>query len=361
MDERLSKLDGVRGLAALSVLIFHYFILELPETAFPNQFVANAGAFLMHGVSLFFVLSGFLIGNILIKNKGSENYFKTFYIRRALRILPLYFALVATYFLIKYAIKIDWPAKLVECRIPDWPFLLLLQNFFYGKTGMLDPGILSVSWSLCVEEQFYLFAPLFIFFVPRNRLGFFLVMIVLGATMFRLIYPGKDDTAILVNLFSRIDSLAIGVGLALLYQYKNLIDTLRQHTRELWFIFFMLGGGLLLLFANFGMGNFRFTWIALFMGSFILLVLANPNARALGWLESGLLKQIGKYSYGIYMLHLPVLILVFWAAGRADTKINNMGDVYVTLISIVATVAVSVLSFHFFEKPLLNIGKKYKY
>jgi peptidoglycan/LPS O-acetylase OafA/YrhL len=166
--KKIEFLDGVRGLAILSVLVFHLLFMPIPTSSI-SIFWLNAGRFLMHGVTLFFVLSGFLIGSILLYNKSSRNYFKTFYIKRIARIIPVYYLLIFVYYLLKIVIMPDYDGSELNSGIPDWTYPFFAQSFYIPQNG-LGPGLMSVAWSLCVEEQFYLFAPLFIFLFDSNKL-----------------------------------------------------------------------------------------------------------------------------------------------------------------------------------------------
>src|SRR5579884_2382866 len=136
------QLDGIRGVAILLVLASHYLLF--PETSvvasFPLIKLAGVGWI---GVDLFFVLSGFLLGGILIDQKGTDGYFRRFYLRRAARMLPLYYVwLFACVFL-------GW-AK------PDWSYWVLAQNWTMAIARRMSSPALGISWSLGVEEQFYL-------------------------------------------------------------------------------------------------------------------------------------------------------------------------------------------------------------
>jgi peptidoglycan/LPS O-acetylase OafA/YrhL len=166
--ERIDFLDGVRGSAIIMVLIFHLIFMPLPSGDF-SIFWLNAYRFLMHGVTLFFVLSGFLVGSLLLYNKNAKNYYKAFYFRRAARILPLYYLLLLSYYFTKYVVFSNPQNSDLTSLIPDCSYPFFLQSFYIPKLG-LGPGMLNVCWSLCVEEQFYIFAPILIYFIDNNKL-----------------------------------------------------------------------------------------------------------------------------------------------------------------------------------------------
>src|SRR5262249_6222855 len=129
--------------------------------------------------------SGFLIGGILMDNRGSANYFKTFYIRRVCRIFPLYFLWLVLFFVLLLLLQPSFPEYSTIFghgipHFPQWGYALFLQNFFMARSGDFGPAWLGITWSLCVEEQFYLVLPLLIWLVfPRKALWTFLFLIAL--------------------------------------------------------------------------------------------------------------------------------------------------------------------------------------
>ena len=154
------ELDGVRGIAILMVLVFHAFMFSLnPMTGWISKLASYGFA----GVDLFFVLSGFLITGILLKAKGRPGYFRNFYAKRALRIWPLYYLLLLLSFgLVPFLIlRIHVDASIVGLALPQshsaLVYVFLLQNIWYG--GKLGPPTLAMTWSLAIEEQFYLVWP----------------------------------------------------------------------------------------------------------------------------------------------------------------------------------------------------------
>ena len=149
--KRTRALDVLRGIAILMVLIHHYS----PDSVMPGRFVRFTETF-WSGVDLFFVLSGFLIATILLENVNATNYFKVFYIRRSARILPLYWLLLFVVGLLTYAQPTFFDAK-VDNHLPLWSYMVFIQNFLYPKRGYWNDPWLDVTWSLALEEQFYIF------------------------------------------------------------------------------------------------------------------------------------------------------------------------------------------------------------
>src|SRR5579862_7509574 len=167
---RIQELDGVRGLAILLILIDHYIYGSLGQYRDTplGAIIRDVFPLSWSGVDLFFVLSGFLIGGILMDHRDSTDYFKTFYIRRACRILPIYFIWIILFFSIAWLFSSHassgWYAE--EFRriphLPDWRYFFFLQNFNMATTNDFGPVWTGITWSLCIEEQFYLLMPLII-------------------------------------------------------------------------------------------------------------------------------------------------------------------------------------------------------
>src|SRR5438105_4863766 len=153
MQRRLPQLDGIRGVAIL-VVMFHNESGIYPSLRLENIF-ANGWM----GVDLFFVLSGFLITGILLDSKDSETYFRDFYMRRCLRIWPLYYSMILFMFVILPATDSAAARIVFERSSPWWSYPFFLQTFFV-QIPARAAGPLGVTWSLAIEEQFYLIWPL---------------------------------------------------------------------------------------------------------------------------------------------------------------------------------------------------------
>ena len=172
LPDRHPELDGLRGCACLLVLAFHYLYQSL-ENDSPSKWKGSLLATLhlsWTGVDLFFVLSGFLLGGILLRHREAPNLFKVFYLRRACRILPLYFSWLSLFAFLSLIL----PATRFQClnnaRIPSWPYWVFCQNIFMAIKSSVGCTWLAPTWSLAVEEQFYLVLPLLITRVPHRHL-----------------------------------------------------------------------------------------------------------------------------------------------------------------------------------------------
>jgi peptidoglycan/LPS O-acetylase OafA/YrhL len=159
--ERDPRLDGVRGIAILLVLVYHLTLYGgmAPNGPFLDRLWRTWTLPLGLGVDLFFVLSGFLITGILLDTKDGPDYFRNFYARRFLRIFPLYYATLAATFLLIPAVRLD--------AVWYWTYLI---NYRFADVGWPRVAYLGHFWTLAVEEQFYLVWPALVFFVPRRVL-----------------------------------------------------------------------------------------------------------------------------------------------------------------------------------------------
>src|SRR5271168_1894347 len=163
MQSRVPQLDAVRGIAILLVMLVNTSE-KYPELHL-QHFIANGWM----GVDLFFVLSGFLITGILLDTRSSEHYFKTFYARRVLRILPLYYSVLVFMFVVVPLLRPADAHSIFERASPWWAFPLFLQNFLVARSTNAT-GPLGVAWSLAIEEQFYLLWPLVVRYCPIRLL-----------------------------------------------------------------------------------------------------------------------------------------------------------------------------------------------
>src|ERR1700741_4392574 len=161
MPRKIPQLDAIRGIAILVVVVHNLHGLDFP----PLSLVTNYG---WMGVDLFFVLSGFLITGILLDTKLSEHYFRNFYARRGLRIWPLYYAVLLFMFVVVPLLRPQDTAELFQRSSPWWSYPLFLQNFLVNAPA-LAVGPLGVSWSLAVEELFYLVWPFFVRYLSVER------------------------------------------------------------------------------------------------------------------------------------------------------------------------------------------------
>src|SRR6266852_6534903 len=218
MRQKVPQLDAVRGVAILLV-IFHNASGKFPSLHLQGLF-ANGWM----GVDLFFVLSGFLITGILLDTKQSEGYLKNFYARRCLRIWPLYYSLIFFMFAVLPFLSHSEGHTVFERSSPWWAFPLFLQNFLIFPVSTAAAGPLGVTWSLAIEEQFYVVWPLVVRFCSYAQLRRIAIAVICLSPALRF-YLSRHHVDLYTNVFCRLDGLMAGAFLALVVRGENFLPS----------------------------------------------------------------------------------------------------------------------------------------
>ncbi len=368
---RIPALDGLRGIAILLVLLCHAVFVELHSSSKLLSPLLIVGRLTWSGVDLFFVLSGFLIGGILLDAKGSPRYFKTFYVRRAYRILPPYAVAVAL-FSLRYFLSHGSAGPLGSfspSSIPWLSYVTFTQNLWMAWLATFGVGTMAATWSLAVEEQFYLTVPFVIRKIGRSRLTFVLVAVVVAApllrTMLRLFFH-NSGLACYVLMPCRADALSLGVLSAVLVRTARSWEFLLAHRSALcWVTGLFCLGSIALAFGGDPdsaiMTTIGYSWLALFYTGCLLIAVTGASVTMQRVLCNRALMQLGVLAYCTYLLHLPLM-----EAGRrllglrfsySFISIHFIGG----LIGVLLTLIVAKLSWIYFEKPLLRRAHAYKY
>lgn len=367
----LPALDGVRGFAALGVVCSHIFPAS-PHTAF-EAWIRDAFAFGASGVDLFFVLSGFLITGILYDSLPDPGFFRKFYARRVLRIFPLYYGVLAVFAIAALLLNLNFHGELLSLALYLQNTNLIAQRIhdYYGPTVLPLPHF----WSLAVEEQFYLVWPITVFLlVTRRRLIIFCAAALVLCPILRvaLLLHGVNYFIISANTLCRSDSLLAGAALALLFRSPFHDRVLRASA---WIFFSGVAFGALLVylanrgpFLNTAAGYpfylaFDFSAMAIASVGVICLSLHSKLPSRLFTLHP--MRWLGKYSYGIYVLHL-----IFFSYLERPVRdflsmhlsSNKAIDILVTgaLIFLISIVA-AYLSYHLYEKHFLRLKRFFDY
>ena len=371
---RIPELDGLRGVAIGMVVICHYL-----EFGFVTRH-GSLGAYLKalpglswSGVDLFFVLSGFLIGGILLDARESSNYFAVFYTRRFFRIVPIYVVILLLFPLAEAAIRsaqagaFSW---LFANSMPWYSYATFTQNIWMVLRGNYGGNWLAPTWSLCVEEQFYLTLPLLIRLLSRQRLVPWLLVFICSAPVLRSIlvwHSGANVMRELVVMPCRADALLMGVLAAVIMRDAGWRERIARSRRLFPALLTGLLAGVALL-ARFAPGiSFRlmrtvgFTWLALFYACILLFAILRQDSWLSRSLRNRLLMWLGSIAYGVYLIHQAVQGLVFGYFGERAPGIWQWGDLKFVVISLGVTLAVAAISWQWFEKPFLRLGHKYRY
>lgn len=375
---RVPELDGLRGLAILLVLVFHYVSQEgaaargsLP--ALLQRFVIMGWT----GVDLFFVLSGFLIGGILMDARESPTYFKTFYVRRFFRIIPIYYVWILLY-LALIGIAGAQVTRLSNSGIrPPINFgiyghFLFLQNIVVYSFSGIAGAWFGHLWSLAIEEQFYLVAPLLVRFASPRLLKRILAGVILGAPLFRIfllwgLHVPASSVAVLMP--SRADALAVGMLAAALYREENqsLSRIVQERPRLLYLVLILLTLGMGALWwlapqsSTPGMQSLGYTWLAFFYVTLLLLAIG----RGQGWVgrltRIAWLRELGAVSYCVYIIHIVVNVGLHAVLLRKAPSISTGKGAIVTVLAAFVTYGAAKLSWILFEGPLQRRGHAFKY
>jgi peptidoglycan/LPS O-acetylase OafA/YrhL len=372
-DRRLPQLDALRGLAILMVVSYHYYLEAVAFDVVPKSavdYLHRVLALGWSGVDLFFVLSGFLLGGILLDHRTEAGYFKPFYVRRACRILPAYL-LVLVPFAIVIVGRVAWANPLVgdlfKGALPLWNYFTFTQNFHFEDWG---PVWMSVTWSLCIEEQFYLLLPFLVRYTAPRQLPGLLGLLMMIGIVFRMaaLYSAPlGGMAAHTLLPCRWDCLFLGVIGAWLVRRWNFIERCRRHWRVGVMLFAILGAGLLVYaYARQGVGMSTmvfggYTWLGAFYFCGLMMAVVMPAGRKMRLLCNPLLRGLGACSYGLYLIHLPALFLTHALVLNQKPQIANGRDAAVTVLAFGISLALATVSYHAFEKHFLRLGRRWKY
>ncbi len=362
------NLDGIRFLAFMLVFLRHYFDFSsyTPSPGFENlllnNFVLNGGL----GVNLFFVLSGFLITYLLIREKENNSNFniKYFYIRRVLRIWPLYFLVIILNFFIIPLITHKF--SLIDIKEHILPYSLFLNNFDVLNTGFVGVGNdnLVILWSVAVEEQFYLVWPILLFIVNKKYYNYIFCVVILFCLLYRCIYV-DNKYIIYYHTFSVMSDLAVGGLLAYNVFRKTTFTNFIKHLKKPIIISVYL---FLLVAIVFHQEWSQFNTITkiferLGLSFFFAFIIAEQCYSDNSFFKFGNLKKISKLgviSYGLYCLHLLSLVIVQKLNIMLHINQNNSYIFYAELfVCLFLSILMSYLSYTYFEKIFLNL--KYKF
>ena len=355
---RIIALDGIRGLAALMVLGYHAFYLPLiqTQTGGSTRLVAELAKAGWLGVDLFFVLSGFLITGILLDGKGGKHYFRNFYARRILRIVPLYYAALLILFL---------------CYRGSGSFVLLGCFYLTNFASLFSvPMLFGPLWSLSVEEHFYLLWPGLVRFTSKRMLALIAAGIVIISPVARALAFGSVEVMdIYYFSFFRFDGLAWGALLALSFR-----SPWWNERNQRWVATACFGCGAAMIACGLPFGILsreRFTGTVLLYTAaqlvFAGMIAAALNARSTSLtklLSRRLLTWCGDMSYCFYLVHVFCFHAWDWLLVRLGMNVEGMigtlGNVALrALIGTILSFGIAALSWRYFESPVLRLKKHF--
>lgn len=342
----LPQLDGLRFVAFLAVFVFHYLSSARRELSPTLTVVAEAGAF---GVDLFFVLSSFLITSLLLREHTSAAriHVRAFWIRRALRIWPLYFIYVSVIMLLER--PPGWYAIGLVTFTSNW---VAQHRWYTSATNHL--------WSIAIEEQFYLCWPLVLAWIGRRWLPAVAAAMIGSALAMRALLLASranlTEHAVWQHTIVRLEPLALGILLAWIWSRRAPNGRLLPS----WAALVAVGGGWVLVATlirySVAPGRVMISppiWTYSVVDVILAGVLSTCLAAKRGVLAHPILAYLGKISYGLYVFHFPVgYALLEWFDLRWPLRLA---------LSFGLTVAVSALSYRFVEKPFLRLKARFTY
>ena len=355
---RLPAIDSLRGVAILLVIVTHFGFVALESytlTGVP-ALLRRAASYGWVGVDLFFVLSGFLITSLLLERRARRDYYRDFYVRRVLRILPAYAAVLVI--LIATGLM---PVAFV------WTSVLFVANFAGpGPTG----NAFGVLWSLSVEEQFYLVWPTVIRKIVDRSVWVVGMIVLLASPIARGIafQAGLSDHDLYYWTFFHLDALGMGILLAAWFR-SDRASSLGKRLPLMLGVAALLGGvigvpyGLLSRSSLVG-ASFQFTFIAVVFGAIVGAALSLQGTKWERVVDVPILRFYGDISYGLYLSHVLVLALVLggiaWLAPAFIAAPTQPGLAFgEVLIAFAAATAIAYVSRWHFEARFLALKEKF--
>ncbi|HUI82065.1 MAG TPA: acyltransferase [Bryobacteraceae bacterium] len=351
---RVAELDGLRGIAILLVLVFHY----APKTG-PLRYLGDVFGLGWTGVDLFFVLSGFLITGILLDSVGRPHYYRNFIVRRSLRIFPLYYACLVLYCVLSFVPDpIRWKDFL---GVGDgWWYVGYLGNIqVFLKNAWPGAAILTPLWSLQVEEQFYLTFPLLVWATKRTTLARILVASVIGALVIRIalvVAAPKNLMGTYALMPCRMDALAMGGLVAIAARERP------EWLKARWIGWATaVSAATFLLICGFVnsspwsslMRTVGYTAIDLAFTGVLVMLLCWRQRQLLGLCRVRFLMWVGTISYGLYLLHMPAANISHrWIAPLLGIGQSSSTEFFVMMA---LAMAMAWISWTIFESPILRL------
>jgi len=382
-EKHYPALDGLRGLAALAVVAHHsafsYFMTNTFDKAYHR-----ATSMLWVGVDLFFVLSGFLITNILLNSKRSPSYFRSFYARRVLRIFPLYYAFLAVLYFALPLWGIELSKSLTEVRPWLWSYT---SNIYVGFHGWPNDNV-GFLWTLAIEEQFYMIWPFIVFFIGKRLLRDWVVGLLVFLPFIRSVCFSFGLSTYFVYTFTvcHMDGLLLGALMSLLLS-NNALASIEFPKVQRWLrridwsfaIVAVIGFVVYCVAVRNDQFEFQFyKWsrdgqcigislVSLPLAYIVLRCISPDNNLMKRAMSNRLLRKAGTVSYALYVLHAPICFWVGWnfpvpaALQNLPGEWSMLRSLYLIAIEFILSIAAAFLSWHILEKHFLKLKRYFPY
>jgi peptidoglycan/LPS O-acetylase OafA/YrhL len=359
VNGHLKELDGLRGIAILLVICFHIF---------PYLPMSKIG---WVGVDLFFVLSGFLITGILLDSVHKTNYWRSFVIKRTLRIFPLYYFTLGLFILLCNLFPEFGSNPAVNYSYFSshqawyWSYLTNIRMFIEGD--WLGTYIFNPFWSLAIEEQFYVFWPLIVYVFRGKKLVVAILCLAAACilTRFLMVESNFTNLQIYVFTFSRLDTILFGSLIAVLIRMENWRPYLEKYASTVFIVTGIVVFGMVVINKSLNpylkvMQSYGYTLIVLLFSSLLPIIIStNSKHRFLKVIfQNRLLVFFGKYSYSLYIFHWPFYLLMndplkrFFESYVGKTLLVDLGA---SVIIFLASIAASLFTWNLFEKHFIRL------
>jgi peptidoglycan/LPS O-acetylase OafA/YrhL len=374
MENRIEELDGLRGIAVIVVMALHIFKRATEFTEHPVLLAITKFTEIgWVGVDIFFALSGFLITSILLRAKQEEHYFRNFYVRRVLRIFPLYYFAIVLVLLFAPKLESEFTSQL-NVALPV--LVLYQQNWAVLFRGFHLTRYLGITWSLAIEEQFYFIWPFVVFSLNRERLikaGIGYIIVSFVTRIFAVFFWGNlGDVSrfFFYASFARFEEIIFGALLAVFLTGDGAREQVRHYSFPLFVVSFLTFLTLCYLvlpnsphpeYANIPLTVGGYTTAALFATALIGVFVTHPPKDILRRLfRNPVLVFFGKYSYSMYIFHISaalILLDVYWHTGLRGWK----PYILYIVTTYAVTVLIALLTWNLLEKHMLGLKKYFEY
>ncbi len=352
--QHIPALDGFRGLAAILVVVFHIF-----------EFLSKYLFFGWIGLEMFFVLSGYLITDILIKTVGRKNYLRNFYMRRILRIFPLYYLCLLIFLVIFPLLDIELGLKYyTDNQVWLWTYM---QNWLYIFKNP-SSNTLNHLWSMAVEEHFYILWPLVILLLrkPKYLLIFLFTLFALVVGLRIWVWSKHIQDFAYFNLFAftRIDGICVGCILAISLSINKFF--IKKYLLAI--VMILIALNVLFIFINREfdyslpyLGYAGYASLAVIFGLLAYFIILQESRLLNSFFNFRLFRFFGRISYGFYMFHWPIYLLLSpYLFSLLSSITNSWTTNFITsLITTLAGITVGWLSYKYFESFFLKMKKRY--
>jgi peptidoglycan/LPS O-acetylase OafA/YrhL len=345
-----------------------HYIADVPHGPW-HTWISRAGSLCyvgQTGVDLFFILSGFLIGGILLDAKDSSSYYRTFYIRRFYRIMPLYYSWLL---LLGLLWLVTPPSAGFRPPLPYWTYVLFIQNYIVNGPPL--GAWLGATWSLAIEEQFYLISPSLVRHLSVRRFTKLMVLVVVCALGLRLFLAMQfGEWGLRVAYYwtpCRADELAIGVLAAIVWRNPDARQWIQGHLHYVWSALLVSSVLLLAMLRwliapnSFVLTTYGRSVFEVFYCCLMLIPLLDNTSWIAQICRWRLLREMGQVSYCVYIIHNEIDVLAHKIMRHDQARFDSWPAIGVTLVAFATTIIIAKFSWRFFENPLIRRGHAFKY